>query len=126
MFGWLVRFSLLIVAVISFSSEAAICPTPLAAKGAVSETNLRAGPSRIGGGSCTVTKAPTTPSSISYPSTSTTGAYSISWGASTGFSGNLAKYYLHESTNGGSYVYLAALSSTTTSYTRSGKSDGIY
>lgn len=72
------------------------------------------------------TTPPTTPSSITAVSTSTSGNHTISWGASTGFTGLGKKYYLYESVSGGTYSQIAGISYTSTSYAISGKADGNY
>jgi hypothetical protein len=81
------------------------------------------GPHRAGANPTQVTLPPGIPASISVPSSSTTGNYSISWGAS---SGALSVYELYEATNssftGQSLVY----SGTNTSTSPSGRGNGTY
>lgn len=78
---------------------------------------------RTGGNSITVTLPPGTPASISVPSGSTTGSYSISWGTSTG---NVTAYELQEATNSGFTGAVLAYSGTGTSKAISGKGNGAY
>ena len=60
-----------------------------------------------------VNVAPTTPSSITYPSSIKAGtAFTISWGTSTDSNGNLAGYQLYRSLNNGSYTSIYTGSST--------------
>lgn len=60
-----------------------------------------------------VNVAPTTPSSITYPSSIKAGtAFTISWGASTDSNDNLAGYQLYRSLNGGTYKSIYTGSST--------------
>ncbi|MBL4705312.1 MAG: fibronectin type III domain-containing protein, partial [Flavobacteriales bacterium] len=85
-------------------------------------------PSTQGFGSCTGgSSTPAKPSSIGSPSTSVSGSYTVSWGASYGFSGGgLAKYYLEQSKNGGAYYSKGWTYSTVTSKAVSGLADGSY
>nr|WP_246722905.1 fibronectin type III domain-containing protein [Aliikangiella sp. G2MR2-5] len=78
------------------------------------------------GGGCTGGSTPNTPSSISYPSTSTSGSFTVSWGASEGFTGVIAKYHLEQSKNGGGYTEIATIAATTTSYSLTGRGYGDY
>lgn len=89
----------------------------------LSENSVTAAPLAGCGGQ---TNPPTTPSSISAPSTSSSGSYTISWGASSGFTGLGKKYYLYESVSGGVYSQIANITYTSTSYAVSGKGDGSF
>jgi YD repeat-containing protein len=81
------------------------------------------GAHRAGGNSTQVTLAPGIPASIGVPSTSTTGAYSIGWGAS---SGTLSVYELYEATNSGFSGQSLIYSGAGTSTSLSGRGNGSY
>lgn len=76
---------------------------------------------RVGGNSITVTVTPGQPTSLNYPSTSSTGSYTVSWGAST--TGVVTAYELYESASGG---WTNVYSGPATSKLISGKSDGSW
>lgn len=63
------------------------------------------------------------PASITVPASSTTGAYTISWGTSTG---NVTAYQLYEATNSGFTGQVQVYSGTGTSKAISGKGNGSY
>lgn len=71
----------------------------------------------------TVLLPPGTPGSLSVPSSSSTGAYTISWGSS---SGNVGAYYLYEATNPGFSGEGQIYSGTGTSTSVSGRGNGTY
>jgi YD repeat-containing protein len=81
------------------------------------------GPHRVGGNPTQVTLPPGIPASISVPSSSTTGNYSISWGAS---SGTLDVYELYEATNSGFSAQTLVYSGANTSTNLSGRGNGTY
>ncbi len=66
---------------------------------------------RTGTHDCVVAVPPIPPASITYPTTSSTGSYSVSWAASTG----ATSYRLERSSNGGS-TWSLAYSGGNTSY----------
>jgi YD repeat-containing protein len=76
-----------------------------------------------GANATTVTLPPGVPTSIAVPSTSTTGSYFISWGAS---SGAVTAYELYEATNSGFTGQALVYSGTATSAGLSGRTDGSY
>jgi YD repeat-containing protein len=78
---------------------------------------------RTGGNAVTVTLPPGVPASISVPSSSGTGNYTISWGTS---SGTVTAYKLYEATNSSFSGQVQAYSGTGTSKAISGKSNGTY
>jgi hypothetical protein len=78
---------------------------------------------RTGANATSVIFAPGVPSSISVPSSSTTGGYTVSWGSSTG---TVTAYELYEATNSGFTGESLAYSGTSTSAPISGKGDGTY
>lgn len=67
--------------------------------------------------------APGAPSSITVPSSSTTGSYTISWGAA---SGTLTAYELYEATTSSFSGQALVYSGTATSHAISGKGNGTY
>lgn len=69
--------------------------------------------------------APSAPGTLTVPSTNTNGAYSLSWGAASGFT-LAGQYKIFESVNGGAYSQIASISKNTTSYSLSGKPSGSY
>ncbi len=77
---------------------------------------------RTGSNSTTVTP-PGVPASITVPSSSTTGSYTISWGTSTG---TVTAYQLYEATNSGFTGQVQVYSGTATSKAISGKGNGSY
>jgi YD repeat-containing protein len=66
---------------------------------------------------------PGIPASITVPASSTTGSYSISWGAATG---TVTEYQLYEATNSGFTGQVQVYSGTGTSKAISGKGNGTY
>lgn len=78
---------------------------------------------RTGGNAITVTLPPGTPPSISVPSSSISGSYTISWSTSTG---NVTAYELQEATNSSFTGAVLAYSGTGTSKAISGKGNGTY
>ena len=76
---------------------------------------------RVGGNSIAVTVTPGQPTSLNYPSTSSTGSYTVSWGAST--TGVVTAYELYESS---STAWTNVYSGPATSKLISGKSDGSW
>ena len=66
---------------------------------------------------------PGIPSAITVPSSSTTGSYTISWGAA---SGTVTAYQLYEATNSGFSAETLAYSGTALSKAISGKGNGTY
>lgn len=76
---------------------------------------------RVGGNSIAVTVTPGQPPSLNYPSTSSTGSYTVSWGAST--TGVVTAYELYESASTG---WTNVYSGAATSKLISGKSDGAW
>jgi hypothetical protein len=76
-----------------------------------------------GGNSIVVTLPPSAPASISVPSGSITGGYTISWGTSTG---NVTAYELQEATNSSFTGATLAYSGTLTIKAISGKGNGSY
>ena len=78
---------------------------------------------RTGANAVTVTRPPGTPASISVPSASITGSYTISWGASTG---NVTAYQLQEANNSSFTGAVLAYSGTSTSKAIGGKDNGTY
>lgn len=77
---------------------------------------------RTGSNPTTVTP-PGIPASISVPSSSSTGAYTISWGTATG---TVTAYQLYEATTSGFSGQVQVYSGTGTSRAISGKSNGSY
>jgi YD repeat-containing protein len=69
------------------------------------------------------TGPPGTPSSITVPSSSITGSYTVSWDSSTGA---VSLYQLYEATNSGFSGEVLAYSGTATSFGISGKGNGSY
>jgi len=78
---------------------------------------------RTGANGTTVTLPPGIPASISVPSTSSTGSYTVSWGSA---SGTVTAYELYEATNPGFSGQTLAYSGTSTSAPISGKGEGTY
>jgi YD repeat-containing protein len=78
---------------------------------------------RTGGNALSVTLPPGTPASISVPSTSTTGSYTISWGSA---SGTVTAYKLYEATNSSFSGQTLVHSGTATSKALSGRGNGTY
>ncbi|MEQ8484835.1 MAG: hypothetical protein RIB46_10775 [Pseudomonadales bacterium] len=78
---------------------------------------------RTGTNALSVTLPPGTPASISVPSGSTTGSYTVSWGASTG---NVTAYRLYEATNSGFSGQAQVYSGTGSSAAMSGRGNGTY
>lgn len=78
---------------------------------------------RTGGNALSVTLPPGTPASISVPSTSTSGSYTISWGSA---SGTVTAYKLYEATNSGFSGQTLVHSGTATSKPLSGRGNGTY
>ena len=78
---------------------------------------------RTGGSPISVTLPPGIPSSITVPSSSNTGDYTVSWGAS---SGNVSAYQLYESTSSNFSGQTRVYSGTGRSKGVSGKSGGNY
>jgi YD repeat-containing protein len=78
---------------------------------------------RSGSNATTVTLPPSVPASITVPSSSTTGSYTISWGTSIG---NVTAYQLYEATNSGFTGQVQVYSGTGTSKAISGKGNGSY
>jgi hypothetical protein len=76
-----------------------------------------------GGNPIVVTLPPSAPASISVPSSSITGGYTISWGTS---SGNVTAYELQEATNSSFTGATLAYSGTLTTKAISGKGNGSY
>jgi RHS repeat-associated protein len=73
----------------------------------------------------TTTTAPGTPGTMGVPSTDNNGAFTITWGASSGI--QQAGYYkLYQSKNSGAYTIISTPSYTATSYAISGLSDASY
>lgn len=70
-----------------------------------------------------VTLAPGVPSSISIPSSSTTGSYTVSWGSSTG---TITAFELYEATNASFTAQVQIYSGAATSSALSGKANGTY
>jgi YD repeat-containing protein len=77
---------------------------------------------RAGSNPTTVTP-PGVPASISVPTSSSTGAYTISWGTSTG---SVTAYQLYEATNASFSGQVQVYSGTGTSNAISGKTNGTY
>lgn len=78
---------------------------------------------RTGSNATTVTLSPSVPASISVPTSSTTGSYTISWGTSTG---TVTAYKLYEATNSSFSGQVQVYSGTGTSAQISGKTNGSY
>jgi len=78
---------------------------------------------RTGSNPTTVTLPPGTPASISVPSSSSTGSYTISWGAA---SGAVTAYELYEATNSSFSGQVLSYSGTGSSKAISGKGNGSY
>lgn len=78
---------------------------------------------RTGGNPIVVNLTPGVPASIAVPATSSTGAYTISWGTSTG---TVTAYKLYEATNASFSGQVQAYSGTGTSKAISGKTNGSY
>jgi hypothetical protein len=78
---------------------------------------------RTGGNPIVVTLTPGVPSSISVPSSSTTGNYTISWGTSTG---TVTAYQLYEATNSNFTGQVLVHNALGTSKNISGKANGSY
>ena len=78
---------------------------------------------RTGGNVLSVTLPPGTPASISVPSSSTTGSYTISWGSA---SGTVTAYNLYEATNSSFSGQTLVHSGTATSKALSGRGNGTY
>ena len=78
---------------------------------------------RTGGNGVVVNLTPGVPASITVPATSTTGAYTVSWGTSTG---TVTEYQLYEATNSAFTGQTLAYSGTGTSKAISGKTNGSY
>jgi YD repeat-containing protein len=78
---------------------------------------------RTGSNATVVNLTPGVPASISVPSSSSTGSYSISWGTSTG---TVTAYQLYEATNSGFTGQVQVYSGTGTSKAISGKGNGSY
>jgi RHS repeat-associated protein len=75
------------------------------------------------GGSTVYT--PGTPGTMGVPSTDNNGAFSITWGASTGLE-HPGYYELEQSKNSGAYTHVSSPARTTTSHSISGLGDGSY
>lgn len=73
--------------------------------------------------SIAITVRPSTPSSISIPSSSSTGSYTISWGSSTG---PVTAYQLEEATNASFSAATQVYSGTARSVGLSGRGNGTY
>jgi YD repeat-containing protein len=78
---------------------------------------------RTGANPTVVTLPPGVPASITVPASSTTGAYTVSWGTSTG---TVTAYQLYEATNSGFTGQVQVYSGTATSRAISGKANGSY
>jgi YD repeat-containing protein len=78
---------------------------------------------RTGGNATTVTLPPGIPASITVPSSSSTGSYTISWGAA---SGSIDAYELYEANNSSFTGQTLVYSGTNTSAPLSGRGDGTY
>jgi YD repeat-containing protein len=78
---------------------------------------------RTGSNAVSVTLPPGVPASISVPSTSGTGNYTIGWGTSTG---NVTAYRLYEATSSNFSGQVQVYSGTGTSKPISGKTNGSY
>lgn len=78
---------------------------------------------RTGSNAVSVTLPPGVPSSISVPSSSSTGNYTVSWGTA---SGTVTAYKLYEATNSSFSGQAQVYSGTATSRAISGKSNGTY
>lgn len=78
---------------------------------------------RTGSNATTVTLPPGVPASISVPSSSGSGNYTLSWGGS---SGNVTAYKLYEATNSSFSGQTQAYSGSGTSKAISGKTNGTY
>jgi RHS repeat-associated protein len=71
--------------------------------------------------------APTRPASLTVPATSSNGEYTLTWSASSGFSGFVKQYRIDEQVGAGPILRdVVNVSSTQTSYTFSGKPNGVY
>lgn len=78
---------------------------------------------RTGGNALSVTLPPSPPASISVPSASTTGSYTISWGTA---SGNVTAYRLYEATNSSFSGQVLVHNGAGTSKALSGRGNGTY
>lgn len=78
---------------------------------------------RTGSNAVTVTLPPSTPASISVPSSSISGSYTVTWGTSTG---NVTAYQLYEATNANFTGAVLTYSGTGTSKSVSGRGNGTY
>lgn len=78
---------------------------------------------RTGSNALSVTLPPGTPASISVPSSSSTGNYTISWGTA---SGTLTAYKLYEATNSSFSGQVQVYSGTAKTKALSGRSNGTY
>lgn len=78
---------------------------------------------RAGANGATVTLPPGAPASISVPATSSTGSYTINWGASTGV---VTSYELYQSTSSDFSNQVRIYNGTATSSSVSGRGDGSY
>jgi predicted phage tail protein len=92
------------------------------AVGSCGESGWTAGPAVTVSVTMSVCSAPAVPGSLTYPSSSDSGAFTVSWGSATG----ATSYVLERSTS--SSFSMAALSHTTagTSYSESGLASGSY
>jgi len=86
-----------------------------------SKPSKSSGPATMAMGGCNDDIVPGVPPWITAPTTSSSGSYTITWGTS---SGDVKNYILEESKNGGSYVSVGTV--TTTSKALSGKGSGSY
>ena len=78
---------------------------------------------RAGGNALSVTLPPSSPASISVPSTSTTGSYTISWGSA---SGTVTAYELYEATDATFSGQVLVHNDSTMSTLLSGRGNGTY
>lgn len=78
---------------------------------------------RTGANSVTVLLPPTTPASISVPSSSTNGAYTITWGVA---GGSVARYELYEATNSSFSGEVIVHNAAALSVALSGRGNGTY
>lgn len=78
---------------------------------------------QAGATAVTVRIAPSAPSSISVPTTNTTGGYPVTWGAA---SGTVTAYQLYEATNSSFTGETLVISTTLLSFGTSGKINGTY
>src|SRR4030095_8070601 len=86
-------------------------------------TNVACSGYATGGNPIVVTLPPSAPASISVPSGSITGGYTINWGTSTG---NVTAYELQEATNSSFTGATLAYTGTLTTKAISGKGNGSY